>query len=231
MTLQELADKIEDLTGQPVDLGWLEQALAVIVAYVKVLAPCKKDEWVTVDDLPDDVIAVIVAALARWMVNPRNLRQETIGEYSYTIGAASDGELFSDMEKRIIAGIAGCGGSFKSVTMPVVPAPVAMTTPDETYWATIDYDPTMGGAVYGGPYGDPADPNDPNAPLPLTTADVKLTHPDSTHTTQEDANQYFVQEIDERVEGDGVKKMIYLTKAEYDALAKKDPEAIYVVEE
>jgi len=40
-----------------------------------------------------------------------------------------------------------------------------------------------------------------------------------------------VQEIDERVEGDGVKKMIYLTKDEYDALAKKDPEAIYVVEE
>lgn len=229
MTLQDLADKIEDLTGQPVDLGWLEQALAVIVAYVKVLAPCKKDEWVTVDDLPDDIIAVIVAALARWMVNPRNLRQETIGEYSYTVGS-TDGELFSDMEKRIIAGIAGCGGSFKSVTMPVVPAPVAMTTPDETYWATIDYDPTMGGHVYGGPFGDPADPNDPNAPI-TTTADVKLTNPDSTHTTQEDANQYFVDELDERVEGDGVKKMIYLTKAEYDALPKKDPEAVYVVEE
>ena len=231
MTLQELADKIEDLTGQPVDLGWLEQAVAVIVAYVKVLAPCKKDEWVTIDDLPDDIIAVMVAALARWMVNPRNLRQETIGEYSYTIGAASDGELFSDMEKRIIAGIAGCGGSFKSVTMPVVPAPVAMTTPDETYWATIDYDPTMGGAVFGGPYGD-GGPGDPDSADDITTADVKLTNPQrSTYTTQEDANHYFAQEIDERVEGDGVKKMIYLTKAEYDALAKKDPEAIYVVEE
>lgn len=230
MTLQELADKIESLTGQPVDLGWLEQALAVIVAYVKVLAPCKRDEWVTIDDLPDDVIAVIVAALARWMVNPRNLRQETIGEYSYTVGS-SDGELFSDMEKRIIAGIAGCGGSFKSVTMPVSPGPVQMREPDKTYLASIDYDPTAGGFVFGGPFavdadGNPIDPKDE-----VTTADVKLTNPQSTYTTQEDANQYFVAELDERVEGDGVKKMVYLTRAEYDALAKKDPEAIYVVEE
>ena len=152
MTLQDLADKIEDLTGQPVDLGWLEQALAIIVAYVKVLAPCKKDEWVTIDDMPDDIVAVIVAALARWMVNPRNLRQETIGEYSYTVSSGSDGELFSDMEKRIISGIAGCGGSFKSVRMGVTPPPVHMTEPDRDYFDTLNYDPEMGGIVTGGPF-------------------------------------------------------------------------------
>ena len=228
MTLQELADRIEDLTGQPVDLGWLEQALAIIVAYVKVLAPCKKDEWGTIDDMPDDIVAVIVAALARWLVNPRNLRQETIGEYSYTVGS-SDGELFSDMEKRIISSIAGCGGSFKSVRMGVTPPPVKMTEPDRDYFNTLNYDANDAKIVFGGPY---ASTGDGGSVGTVTTADVELTHPIRAGlTTQEDANAFMVEEIKARVTGDGVKQMVYLTKAEFDALSEKDANTIYVVED
>ena len=141
MTLEELAQAIEDRTGQPVDLAWLAQVVAEILAIIRLLAPCKIDIWQTIEDLPPDIIAVVVAAISRILVNPRGLRQETIGEYSYTINSTGNGDLFTDTEKRIIASVAACGGSFKSITMKVVPPPIDLATPDRDAWADdrLDY--------------------------------------------------------------------------------------------
>ena len=135
MTLEELAQAIEDRTGQPVDLAWLAQVVAEILAIIRLLAPCRVDTWLTIEDLPPDIIAVVVASISRILVNPRGLRQETIGEYSYTINSTGNGDLFTDTEKRIIASVAGCGGSFKSITMKVVPPPIDLATPDRDAWA------------------------------------------------------------------------------------------------
>ena len=141
MTLEELAQAIEDRTGQPVDLAWLAQVVAEILAIIRLLAPCRVDTWQTIEDLPPDIIAVVVAAISRILVNPRGLRQETIGEYSYTINSTGNGDLFTDTEKRIIASVACCGGSFKSITMRVVPPPIDLATPDRDAWADdrLDY--------------------------------------------------------------------------------------------
>jgi hypothetical protein len=119
----DLAAAIEARTGQPVDADWLEQASAEAMAYVRLMAPCKKSEWTDFASLPPDVQAIFVAALARSADNPRGIKQETIGEYSYTLvsgaGSSSTGP-FSPSEQRIITSSSGCGGAVKSVavTMP-----------------------------------------------------------------------------------------------------------------
>ena len=56
MTLEELAQAIEDRTGQPVDLAWLAQVVAEILAIIRLLAPCRVDTWQTIEDLPPDII-------------------------------------------------------------------------------------------------------------------------------------------------------------------------------
>ena len=229
MTIEELAQAIEDRTGQPVDEAWLETVVNELMAYIRMLAPCKRDEWETIEDLPSDITAILVAAIARIMLNPRNLRQETIGEYSYTVGTGGNGDMFTDLERRVISSIAGCGGSFKSVRMGVTPPPVKMTEPDRDYFSTLDYDANDAEIVFGGPYESTGD-SEPT--VTVKTSDVELTHPTRAGlTTQEDANQYMAAEIDARVTGDGVKNMVYLTKDEFDALSEKDANTIYVVED
>lgn len=117
--------------GQPVDEDWLEQALAEAMAYVRLLAPCKRSTWVGYSDLPADVQSVVIASLARAADNPRGIKQETIGEYSYTLvsGANSETGPFNRAEARIITGNSGCGGQLTSVTMTLPPLRV-LGTPD-----------------------------------------------------------------------------------------------------
>lgn len=94
------------------DSVWVDAVFAESLAYVRLLAPCKRSAWVDWDTLPEDVQAVVTSAMARLALNPRGIRQETIGEYSYTVAGQSavDGGFFSVPEARIIGAVAGCGG-------------------------------------------------------------------------------------------------------------------------
>lgn len=116
-------------TGQPADDALLEQLLQETLAYVRLLAPCQRSVWVTWADLPEDIQAIVVAACARAVENPSNIRQQTIGEYSVTYSGAGDfnNGPFSNSETRIITALAGCGGGIKTVTM-LTPAPLRIET-------------------------------------------------------------------------------------------------------
>lgn len=125
---------VEARAGEPVDEQWLEQGLAEAMAYVRLLAPCKRATWTDYAALPADVKAVLVRALTRMHLNPRGIRQETIGEYSYTLSSDS-GEFysgpFSPAEARIITSLSGCGGAARSITLEL--PPVLHLDAPETY--------------------------------------------------------------------------------------------------
>ena len=99
------------------DPDWVDAVFAESLAYVRLLAPCKRSVWLDWATLPDDVRAVVTSAMSRMAMNPRGIRQETIGEYSYTIAGQSpvDGGFFTGYEARIIGAIAGCGGGIRTV--------------------------------------------------------------------------------------------------------------------
>lgn len=112
----DLVAAVGDRTGAVVDEAWLEWAYAEVMATIRLSAPCKRATWLAYADLPADVQAAVVSSLSRMSQNPRGIRQETIGEYSYTLTASNGpGGPFTSTEARIIAALAGCGGSVKSV--------------------------------------------------------------------------------------------------------------------
>ncbi|MFZ9392585.1 MAG: hypothetical protein ACO28P_01395 [Ilumatobacteraceae bacterium] len=126
-----LMQAVTDRLGRAPDQQWLDQASLEAFAYIRLFAPCSRDQWLDWGDLPDDVAAVLVAALSRMADNPRGYRQETIGEYSYTLagGGASSTGPFSPSEARIIAAVAGCGGSIKTIRVSS-PAPLPIDAPE-----------------------------------------------------------------------------------------------------
>ena len=128
----DLVSAVSARIGRTIDSTWVDTALAEAMAYVRLLAPCKKATWLSWGDLPLDVQAVVAAAIARFAENPRGYRQETIGEYSYTVGSGSVGTNgpFTAAEARIIASESGCGGSFKTVHM-TSPAPLSLEVPEQ----------------------------------------------------------------------------------------------------
>lgn len=61
-------------------------------------------EWLD-PEVPLDVVRVICARTIRTLTNPDQLRSETIGGYSYTLGGAGDaaiGSAFTAEEKRTL---------------------------------------------------------------------------------------------------------------------------------
>lgn len=149
MVDQDLVDAVSNridaeayaLNETVVDQYWLEQAYAEAMAYIRMIAPGKKLEWLEYADLPTDVQTILIAALLRKHSNPRGIRQESIGEYSYTISSDAvrvDAGPFSYSEVKLIKFAAGAGTSMSSVTMLLPPVlPFAM--PD----AEIPYDPPV----------------------------------------------------------------------------------------
>ena len=121
-------------TGQTMDDALLEQLLMETMAYVRLLAPCKRSVWLTWADLPEDIQAIVVASASRTVENPNNIRQQTIGEYSVTYSGAGEfnNGPFSNSETRIITALAGCGGGLKTVTM-LTPDPVDIGPLDDYY--------------------------------------------------------------------------------------------------
>jgi hypothetical protein len=132
--LSQLQSAVEARSGLEVDAVWLSSAFDEALAFIRLLAPCKRAEWIDFDSLPPDVVAVLIAALTRMVLNPKGIRQETIGEYSYTLagvnalGGSGTGP-FTGAEGRIISVNAGCGGSFKSVPM-TAPAVLNLDAPE-----------------------------------------------------------------------------------------------------
>ena len=132
---QNLLNAVEARSGETVDPLWLEQAELEAMVYVRNLAPCKADSWLLWNDTPADVQVVIVSALSRSVMNPNNVKQETIGEYSYTLAAASSGSNgdagpFTADEVDIITSIAGCGAA-TVMSVELTPPPVLpLDTPE-----------------------------------------------------------------------------------------------------
>ena len=110
---------------------WVDAIFLEALAYVRVLAPCKRAVWVDWDTLPADVQSVVTSAMARVSMNPRGIRQETIGEYSYTVAgnSAVDGGFFAPGETRVITSSAGCGGEIRTVPLTLDPV-LPLDTPE-----------------------------------------------------------------------------------------------------
>ena len=120
---------------------WVDAIFLEALAYVRVLAPCKRADWVDWVNLPEDVQSVVTSAMARVSMNPRGIRQETIGEYSYTVAgnSAVDGGFFSPGETRVITSSAGCGGGIRTVPL-TLEAPLHLDAPEvgESYGSVTD---------------------------------------------------------------------------------------------
>jgi hypothetical protein len=113
-----------------VDDHWLTVLEAEAMAYVRLLAPCKRDTWLTFANLPADVQIIVSAALSRFAENPQGYRQMTIGEFSYTVGNGGSARgPFSASEAQVIRSAAGCSGELVSVQM-TTPAPLNIEAPD-----------------------------------------------------------------------------------------------------
>lgn len=118
-----LTEAVGKRTGTTPNEDWLETAFAEVMATVRLIAPCKRETWQDYSDLDPDVQAILVACLSRLALNPRGIRQETIGEYSYTLAAgANPSGPFTEHEARIIIAASGCAGFTGSVE--VTPPPV-----------------------------------------------------------------------------------------------------------
>jgi hypothetical protein len=127
--MMNLAELISGMTGTTPSEEWLAAHAASAMVRVRILAPCRAEEWLTVNDLPPDVLVLVADALARVQRNPEGYRTEQVGEYSYTRAGDSVGQtLFTDDEAAAIVAYANCGGGssggFVSVrtqsTLPVV---------------------------------------------------------------------------------------------------------------
>jgi len=115
---EDLVAAVSARLGEAVDVQFLEQAYAETMAFLRVLAPCRRKEWLQWEVCPPDIQAVLVTSLARQAANPRGIRQESIGEYSYTFSNGSAGLMpFTAMEQRVINAESECGGRIRSVKM------------------------------------------------------------------------------------------------------------------
>lgn len=113
------------------DADWVDAVFSEAMAYVRLLAPCKRSVWVDWASLPEDIQSMVTSGMARVANNPRGIRQETIGEYSYTVAgnSAVDGGFFTPTETRIISAVAGCGGGIRTVPM-TFEAPLHLDAPE-----------------------------------------------------------------------------------------------------
>lgn len=64
-----------------------------------------------VDDIPDEVIAVVTDAAERAIVNPRGVTGEQVGQYSYQIASGGGGGVYlTKQEKSMLRGVRGSIG-------------------------------------------------------------------------------------------------------------------------
>lgn len=64
-----------------------------------------------VDDIPDEVITVVIDAAERAIVNPRGVTGEQVGQYSYQIASGGGGGVYlTKQEKSMLRGVRGSIG-------------------------------------------------------------------------------------------------------------------------
>ena len=99
---------IEARYGSPITDEWLDAMLPEAWGHLITVAKCKRSVWVTVDDVPDEIVAVLAAALSRCAANPNSYRNEQIGDYQYTY-AGNVQQFFTNAEEGIIGVFSECG--------------------------------------------------------------------------------------------------------------------------
>jgi hypothetical protein len=116
----EFAQLIFDRTGLTVDYAWAQARAESLMVHVRQLAPAKRTEWATFEDLPTDVQTVVLDALGRMAENPRGFRSEQIGEYTYQVDTWRLGAsgVFTQAEESVVAREGGsAAGGLYSVGM------------------------------------------------------------------------------------------------------------------
>ena len=123
--LQAIVDRSgkDDLTQE-----WLDRILPETLAYLlSGPASCRKLDWLTWDDLPEGVQAILVGVLARHAtMGSGSVAEERIGDYSvrYSDPALFEGRIprfFNDGEELALAKLSGCSGSLYSVDTAGIP--------------------------------------------------------------------------------------------------------------
>jgi len=128
-TSAELLGLVQVRTGRDdITQEWLDSAVAEMLAYlVAGPAVCRASEWLTWDDLPDPVQAILVAVLARQAVQGQGaISEERIGDYaiSYSDPALFEGRVpryFNDGEEHALGRLSGCFSSLYSVAVAGIP--------------------------------------------------------------------------------------------------------------
>jgi hypothetical protein len=129
LPLADLLQAIKHRSGHD-DLSqeWLDVALPELMAYLLAgPASCKSKDWLSWDDIPDTVQAILVGVFARHgSMGLGSIAEERIGDYSvrYSDPALFEGRIprfFNDGEEVAIAKLAGCGGSLYSVSTGGIP--------------------------------------------------------------------------------------------------------------
>lgn len=116
----------------------IDQASALVVDYVR---PYLDDA--TPETCPEAVQVVVSAMVRRGLSNPRGAMQETLGDYSYTMG--SDGGVatlyMTRREQRIVrraVGRLGAGSIAMTGDLPVQPSERAAIDPWDAVVAGLD---------------------------------------------------------------------------------------------
>lgn len=120
-----LLDVLKARTGaQDLTDAWLDPAMIELMAYlIAGPAKCKRDVWLSWEDLPVLVQGILLGALARHASqSSTNVVMETIGDYSvkYSDPALFEGRIprfLNDGEELAIGRLAGCGGTLRSVRL------------------------------------------------------------------------------------------------------------------
>lgn len=118
---------------------WLDATLPEMMAYLlAVPAKCRKNEWLSWDDVPALIQSILVGVFARQSITGiTNVVQEAIGDYSvkYSDPALFEGRVprwFTDGEEIAISRLAGCGGYLRSIAVPGIPV-IDRNAPEENW--------------------------------------------------------------------------------------------------
>lgn len=131
-----LLDTIEARTGTRPTEKWVEAVAGEVMAHIRRHAPCRRSEWVTPADLPDDTATVLLAVLKRELDNPNGIRTEQAGEYSVTYAGAvpTTGSPLTADEVAIVKADAACSQAGGNAA-PIAGLPtIGATIPADAGW-------------------------------------------------------------------------------------------------
>lgn len=141
---ESLQADVEALAGFEPSQAWLNVMSPQVLAAVHVIAPHKAEDWSTFQSLPPAIYAICVDALAQHLANPKRLRSETVGDYSYSRAGAID-VWFTPQQVDIIKSIAWAYNGAASGTYSVELGSGQPVRPD---YADVPLDGILGYPVW-----------------------------------------------------------------------------------